>query len=225
MAPGRRRAPRDGRRRGPPARPPGDFELLCPRLPVLRAAGVEPGPAAVPHDGRGNPGLRRQAAAFGYGTVVLQAGEDYGLAAEPLAGVIRQVKAETTLAVTLSLGERPETDLVLWRDAGADRYLLRFENVEPALYDRIHPPLAGRTSNRVAILRRLRLLGYEIGGGVMIGIPGQTYDDLAGDIELFARLDLDMIGVGPFLPHPATPLGADAAAFRRPRASRCRTPN
>jgi biotin synthase len=155
----------------------------------------------------------RQAAAYGYGTVVLQSGEDYGIGAEWLAAIIRRIKAETPLAVTLSLGERPASDLGLWREAGADRYLLRFETSNRTLYDRIHPPVAGRTSDRPALLRGLRDLGYEIGGGVMVGIPGQTYADLTDDILLMARLDLDMIGVGPFLPHPATPLGqGDAAA-------------
>lgn len=158
----------------------------------------------------------RQAAAFGYGTVVLQSGEDYGIEAEWLASVIHGIKAAAPLAVTLSLGERPEADLAAWREAGADRYLLRFETSNRALYDRIHPPLGGRTSDRLAILRRLRELGYEIGGGVMIGIPGQTYDDLAADIQTFRALDLDMIGVGPFLPHPATPLGCADAGHAPP---------
>ncbi|MCX5670152.1 MAG: [FeFe] hydrogenase H-cluster radical SAM maturase HydE [Planctomycetota bacterium] len=153
----------------------------------------------------------RQAVAFGYGTVVLQSGEDYGIETAWMSGIVRRLKALAPLAVTLSLGERPEADLAAWREAGADRYLLRFETSNRALYDRIHPPLAGRPSDRAAILRRLRELGYEIGGGIMIGIPGQTYDDLADDVEMFRTLDLDMIGVGPFLPHPATPLGcADA---------------
>jgi len=155
----------------------------------------------------------RQAAAFGYGTVVLQSGEDYGMRAGWLAGVIRRIKCETPLAVTLGLGERPLADLLLWRKAGADRYLLRFETSNRALYDRIHPPLPGRRSDRLAMLRRLRKLGYEIGGGVMIGIPGQTYDDLAGDIETFRDLDLDMIGVGPYLAHPATPLGSEPRQY------------
>jgi len=149
----------------------------------------------------------RQAAALGYGTVVLQAGEDYGIGREWLAGVVRRIKTESPLAVTLSLGERPEGDLAAWRAAGADRYLLRFETSDAALYGRIHPPLAGRPSDRIAILARLRELGYEVGSGVMIGIPGQTFDSLAADFELFAGLDLDMIGVGPFIPHPVTPLG------------------
>ena len=149
----------------------------------------------------------RQAVALGYGTVVLQAGEDYGITREWLANLVGRIKAETALAVTLSLGERPDDDLAAWRAAGADRYLLRFETSDTALYDRIHPPLPGRPSDRFAILRRLAALGYEAGSGVMIGIPGQTYASLAHDLETFATMDLDMIGVGPYLPHPATPLG------------------
>jgi biotin synthase len=149
----------------------------------------------------------RHAAALGYGTVVLQAGEDYGIGRDWLADVVRRIKSERRLAVTLSLGERPQDDLAAWRAAGADRYLLRFETSDAALYGRIHPPLAGRPSDRFAILKRLADLGYEVGSGVMIGIPGQTFESLAADLELFAGLDLDMIGVGPFIPHPATPLG------------------
>jgi biotin synthase len=149
----------------------------------------------------------RQAVEYGYGTLVVQAGEDYGIRREPLAEMIRQVKAETPLAVTLSLGERPEGDLAAWREAGADRYLLRFETSDRALYDRIHPPRPGQArSDRFALLRRLRELGYEIGSGVMIGIPGQSYATLAQDIAMFRELDLDMIGVGPWLAHPETPL-------------------
>lgn len=148
-----------------------------------------------------------KAVALGYGTVVLQSGEDYGITRDWMADLIRRIKAEAPLAVTLSLGERPDEDLAAWRAAGADRYLLRFETSNPALYERIHPPLPGRPSDRIAILRRLQELGYEAGSGVMIGIPGQTYEDLANDILLFRELALDMIGVGPYIPHPATPLG------------------
>jgi biotin synthase len=135
---------------------------------------------------------------------------------EWLAGIIRRIKAETPLAVTLSLSERPEEDLVAWRAAGADRYLLRFETSNKELYDRIHPPLAGKRSDRIAILRQLQQIGYETGSGVMIGIPGQRYGDLADDIEMFRTLDLDMIGVGPYIPHPGTPLGEQEAQLRAP---------
>ncbi len=175
------------------------------------------------------------AVSFGYGTVVIQGGEDYGIKAEWLADIIREIKATTPLAVTLSMGERPLPDIMMWKQAGADRYLLRFETSEPDLYQRIHPALpketvrsdandAGRVDSaglpcttpantpgkwptpRLKMLNELRRAGYETGGGVMIGIPGQSYDILAEDILWFRRLDIDMLGVGPYIPHPDTPL-------------------
>jgi biotin synthase len=154
----------------------------------------------------------REIAAQGYGTAVIQTGEDYGITREWLAGVIRRIKAETGLAVTLSTGERPDGDLAAWRAAGADRYLLRFETSDRALYDIIHPPLDGRPSDRFAILRRLYELGYEVGTGVMVGIPGQHYRSLARDIEIFREMDIDMVGVGPFVANPQTPLGSGQVA-------------
>jgi biotin synthase len=154
----------------------------------------------------------QEGVAFGYGTAVLQAGEDPGIRADWMADVVRRIKTESPMAVTLSLGEREREELALWREAGADRYLLRFETSNRELYERIHPPRgtrysgSGQVSDRIALLGMLRELGYEVGSGVMIGIPGQSYDDLAGDLELFRDLNLDMIGVGPFLMHPETPL-------------------
>ncbi len=150
----------------------------------------------------------REAQRLGYGTVVLQGGEDRQLSTRWVESLVRRIRNETILTVTLSLGERSESELRSWRRAGADRYFLRFETSDAQLFDRIHPSLPGRRSDRPAILCVLKDLGYEIGSGVMVGIPGQTYESLAGDILLFHRLDLDMIGVGPFLPHPATPLGS-----------------
>ena len=149
----------------------------------------------------------RQAVRFGYGTIVLQSGEDYGATAGWVAGVVGRIRNETALAITLSLGERRDEETLLWRQAGADRYLLRFETTNHELYERIHPSLGGRASDRFAQLRRLREQGYEIGSGVMVGIPGQSWADLAEDILRFRDLDLDMIGVGPYIPHPGTPLG------------------
>lgn len=149
---------------------------------------------------------------YGYGTVVMQAGEDYGIARDWLAGIVGQIKQETNLAVTLSMGERPIDDLKAWRQAGADRYLLRFETSSPSLYERVHPPDERQRPGRIELLRILRELGYEIGSGVMIGIPGQSLDSLADDILLFRALDLDMIGVGPFIPHPQTTLGSSKSS-------------
>lgn len=159
-----------------------------------------------------------QAVEFGYGTVVIQAGEDYGIEAEWLARAVRRTKHETALAVTLSMGERPAGDLELWREAGADRYLLRFETSDPQLYHRIHPSESARKSSRLDLLSYLRELGYEVGSGVMVGIPGQTFDSLARDIDVFRRLDLDMIGVGPYISHPDTPLGRRQSSQDAPLA-------
>jgi biotin synthase len=149
----------------------------------------------------------RQAHEFGYGTVVLQGGEDPGLTGAWVAALVRRIKAETPLAVTLSLGERAEQDLAAWRAAGADRYLLRFETSDRALFDFIHPGLRSGTADRVVILRQLKSLGYEVGSGIMVGLPGQSYRSVAADLLLFRELDLDMIGIGPYIAHSATPLG------------------
>jgi len=155
--------------------------------------------------------------AFNYGTVVMQAGEDYGITREFISSIVRKIKAETSLAITLSLGERPFEDLQEWKEVGADRYLLRFETSDKKLYQLIHPSVGGINAEKVAtndnrdrlvILQELKQLGFEVGSGVMVGIPGQTYNSLVDDICLFRQLDLDMIGVGPYLPHPETPLGS-----------------
>jgi len=159
-------------------------------------------------------GCIRKAVSFGYGTVVLQSGEDYGLPAAFVSKIVRKIKSETPLAVSLGLGERPAKDLAAWRKAGADRYFLRFETSDPALYERVHPSLPRRHSDRLALLRRLKDLGYEAGSGVMLGIPGQTYASLADDLDLFKVLDLDMIGVGPYITHPETPLGREERAHK-----------
>lgn len=153
-----------------------------------------------------------EAARFGYGSVVMQAGEDPGLTRDFVSSVVEEIKRTTELAITLSLGEREDDDLKAWKRAGADRYLLRFETSDPGLYARIHPSLPGRVSDRFAQLERMRDMGYEIGTGVMVGIPGQSWETLARDIETFRRYDMDMIGVGPFLPSPTTVLGGPEAS-------------
>jgi biotin synthase len=146
----------------------------------------------------------KQAVDFGYGTLVLQAGEDPGLDAHWVAELVRAIKRSTPLAVTLSLGERTPEELKLWRTSGADRYLLRFETSDRELFVRIHPPRNEQSiSDRIALLKIIQSLGYETGSGIMVGIPGQTYESLVRDLLLFRELDLDMIGIGPYLAHPA----------------------
>ncbi len=149
---------------------------------------------------------------LGYGTVVLQAGEDPGLTQQWVTNVVQRIAQDTGLAVTLSLGERKSHELQAWRQAGADRYLLRFETSDSALFAQIHPALGHSARDRFAILAELRELGYEVGSGFLIGIPGQSYASLAQDLLRCRDLDLDMIGVGPWLAHPETPLGQGLVA-------------
>lgn len=145
--------------------------------------------------------------AYGYGTVVLQSGEHACIETAWVSDLIRRIKAETAMAVTLSLGERPVDDYAAWKDAGADRYLLKIETSDQQLFERIHPPFAQlHWKNRMEILPVLKEMGYEAGSGIMIGIPGQTYDILAEDLLTLQELDLDMFGLGPYIAHPATPL-------------------
>ena len=154
------------------------------------------------------------AAEFGYGTVVLQAGEDFAVPVEEIAHILRRIKKETGRAITLSLGERDDQTYRSWREAGGDRYLLRIETSNPELFARIHPHLGDTAVNRMERLRQLRKIGFEIGSGVMIGLPGQTWESLTDDLLLFREVDMDMLGTGPFIPHPDTPLGAAMLALR-----------
>ena len=145
-------------------------------------------------------------------TIVLQAGESASPAGDRrMEALIGRIKAETPLSVTVSVGNRPREVYARWRAAGMDRYLLRFETSDPDLFARIHPDCA--LADRLACLKDLRDLGVQVGSGFMIGVPGETLDILAGNIRLCRALDLDMIGIGPFIPHPATPLAGAANAY------------
>ena len=139
-------------------------------------------------------------------TLVLQSGEDSFYTTEKLCSLIQSIKAETGLVVTLSLGERPWKDYHAFREAGADRYLLKHETASPSLYGRLHPD--SRQENRLQCLKWLKELRYETGAGIMVGLPGQDAAVLADDIFLISSLKADMAGIGPFLPHPQTPLAA-----------------
>lgn len=147
---------------------------------------------------------------LGYGTVVLQAGESSLLDSDWVCALLRSIKKECDVAITLSLGERSHEELVSWRQCGADRYLLRFETSNTQLFQQIHPPLANTASDRIALLEKLKTLGYATGSGMLLGIPGQNYHDLVNDLLLIKQLKLHMVGIGPYVPDPATPLGQHA---------------
>ncbi len=159
--------------------------------------------------------IAAKALSAGIGTIVLQSGEDPLLDAQWVADVIKKIKCLGSVAVTLSLGERPDDELLLWRDAGADRYLVKFETSNSTLYHLYHPPHhEGKGRDRLEMLAALRRFDYEVGSGVIIGLPGQRWVDLANDLLLFTELDLDMIGSGPFIRHPNTPLGGSEIVLR-----------
>jgi biotin synthase len=141
----------------------------------------------------------------GYGTIVLQSGEDPELQPEAMQRVVTEVRSRCDIAITLSLGEMGSHAFGLWRSAGADRYLLKFETSNARLYQQLRP--GHLLKDRIACLHNLRALGYQVGSGNMVGLPGQSLGDLADDLMLMAQLQLDMVGIGPFIPHPDTPLG------------------
>lgn len=145
-----------------------------------------------------------QVANSGIGTVVLQSGEQADLDSYWLAGIIREIKARFDIAITLSVGERPFDDYALWKEAGADRYLLKIETTNRQLYQKLHPQMS--FDNRLKCSKDLGMLGYQNGSGNIIGLPGQTISDIADDVLFFAGQRFDMIGIGPFIPHPATAL-------------------
>jgi biotin synthase len=145
----------------------------------------------------------KNAVQLGYKTLVLQAGEDNHFPPELIAQLVREIK-KLNVAVTLSFGEHGYDAYQLWREAGADRYLLKHETADPILYAQIRP---GKTlAERLQCQKWLKTLGYQLGSGCMVGIPGQTLDTLAEDLLLLKEMDVAMAGIGPFIPHPDTPL-------------------
>jgi biotin synthase len=144
-------------------------------------------------------------------TVVLQAGEASMLSDKEFGRLISRIKEETPLSVTVSVGNRPYETYRYWHDCGMDRYLLRFETSDPGLFRRLHP--ACTLEERLECLGYLLDLGVQTGSGFMIGLPGETQEILANNILLCRTLDLDMIGIGPYIPHPDTPLADEKNAY------------
>jgi biotin synthase len=138
----------------------------------------------------------------GIETIVLQSGEDTFYSAQKIVNLIKRIKDETGLVITLSTGEWPLKAFELFKEAGADRYLLKHETSDSDLYK--HIKSGGDQSYRIKCLKHLKFLGFETGSGVMVGLPGQTIESLADDIIMFRELDIDMIGIGPFIAHPDT---------------------
>ena len=144
-----------------------------------------------------------EAKSEGYQTIVLQSGEADNFATAEMVKIITAIKA-MGLAITLSLGEKTYGQYKAYKDAGADRYLLRIETTNETIYRELHPGMDFH--NRVKCLEALRTLGYEVGTGCLVGLPQQTLADLAQDILFFIEINADMVGLGPSISNPDTPL-------------------
>jgi biotin synthase len=137
-------------------------------------------------------------------TVVLQSGEDDDLDINWLINIIKKIKKEFDIAITLSLGEKTYQEYKAFKYAGADRYLLKIETTNKNLYESFH--INRSFENRLKCLDDLKKLGYQVGSGIMVGLKSQTLEDIANDILFFKQKNFDMIGINPFIPHADTKL-------------------
>ena len=145
----------------------------------------------------------RRASVMGFKTIVLQSGEDMWFSADRMCRIIAEIK-KFDVALTLSIGERDYADYKAFREAGADRYLMRIETTDKDLYHKLDPNMSWQ--KRYECLLALKELGYELGSGIMVGLPGQSIESIADDLLFLKELGVDMTGIGPFIAHPQTPL-------------------
>lgn len=147
--------------------------------------------------------LAEHAKNMGLKTVVLQSGEDMHFDTQNMIEIISGIKA-LGLALTLSIGEKSFAEYEAYHKAGADRFLIRIETTDKKLYEENDPGM--NWEERAQCMRDLKKLNFELGSGCLVGLPGQTIESLADDILFFKEMSCDMIGIGPFIPHPKTPL-------------------
>ena len=141
------------------------------------------------------------------GTVVLQSGDDFGYTTKDIGSLVRDIRAQHDVAVTLSVGDRSIEEYAYWRECGADRCLVKLETTCPELYARFR--MGEDFAKRLERVEALRDMGYEVGSGVIVGLPGMNVDTTLEDILYLAKLDLDMVAAGPFIPNPQTPLAEE----------------
>jgi biotin synthase len=155
-----------------------------------------------------------------FGSIVIQTGERTDkVFVDGLTSLIRTIREKTDgqLGITLSCGEQDYETYQEWFDAGAHRYLLRIETTSEELFRKIHPDNEfHRFEDRFLALENLKKAGFQAGTGVMIGLPGQTMENLADDLLFFKSFDVDMIGMGPYIPHPDAPMGKWKARLLKP---------
>ena len=149
--------------------------------------------------------------ALNFRTFVLQGGEDMSYKDEDICNIVSSIKERfPDCAVTLSIGEREPESYHRYREAGADRYLLRHETADPQLYAKLHPKELS-LEHRIRCLYELKAIGYQVGAGMMLQAPGQTTEHLVEDLRFLQQLKPEMIGIGPFIPHRDTPFCEEPA--------------
>ena len=147
--------------------------------------------------------IAKESLLFDYKTVVLQSGEDNHYTDDMICHIVREIK-KMGFAITLSIGEKTYEQFKKYKEAGADRYLLKHETSDLELYKALNPKMS--FEDRIECHRNLKKLGYEVGSGIMVGLPNQTLESVANDIIFFKKMDYDMIGISPFIPHQDTEL-------------------
>lgn len=147
-----------------------------------------------------------KAADMGFKTIVMQSGEDMFYTKDKMSRIIERIK-KFDVAVTLSVGERSFEEYKAWREAGADRYLMRIETTDKDLYHKLDPKMSWQ--HRYDCLMMIKELGYELGSGIMVGLPEQSMETIADDLLFLKQIEVDMSGIGPFIPHPETPLAQE----------------
>lgn len=145
-----------------------------------------------------------QAYNLGFRSFVLQSGEDQFYTQKDICNIVSKIKESYNVAITLSIGEWSKEAYKDFKIAGADRYLLRIETSNKELYQKLHPN--SNWEERHKCIMYLKELDYQVGSGILIGLPGQTPQMLADDLIYLKNLKLEMVGIGPFIPHPETPL-------------------
>lgn len=137
-------------------------------------------------------------------SITLEAGDDSYFDIELLVKIIKLIKQQTSLILNLSIGERTEAEYIMLKNAGCDRFTLKHKTSDPILYRQLHPDL--KYSTRIKSLKLLKTIGFEVQSGIVVGLPGQTFESIANDILLFSELNIDIIQINPYIPHKDTPL-------------------
>lgn len=140
----------------------------------------------------------------GIKTIVLQSGEDIFYTKEVMSTIIYEIKKKYDVAITLCIGERTEDEYKAFKDCGADRFLMKHETSNEKIYEKMHPGESFK--RRLKLIETLKNIGYQVGSGNIIGLPYTTTEDYVNDIFLIKKFDLDMAGLGPFMPTKNTPL-------------------